>query len=85
MFVLPGPLLGTILRCGDTGDIYLVLIMERVELRSCVHWLKKPQNFETAVKLETESWWFHTPAPGLILVNDIRIFEKFFVHDKLGI
>ena len=32
VFVLPGPLLGTILRCGDTGDIYLVLIMERVEL-----------------------------------------------------
>ena len=55
VFVLPGPLLGTILRCGDTGDIHLVLIIERVELGSCVDWLQKPQNFETAVKLGTES------------------------------
>ena len=28
VFVVPGPLLGTILRCGDTGDIYLVLTIE---------------------------------------------------------
>ena len=28
VFVVPGPLLGTILRCRDTGDIYLVLTIE---------------------------------------------------------
>ena len=37
------------------GDIHLVLTMERVELGPCVDWLNEPQNFETAVTLETES------------------------------